>query len=201
MKIQATRSKYQDPHTGELTSTRIKPIQPSTQEHIHDAFENFTNQIYGLGSDLIAKGYFSKDGSDFFAKSFEYYPQKKRIKQRGGGYQKQKKKFVTTKHRLRHSTGPRHGHPYTVGELLTMLENKINHTLKHDSKELQDFTEAMLHRTNLSLKWFKDLAEKYIGHDIDCERTPDRKYNCVEHCETHQWHQQLDKARIMIDWV
>ena len=118
MKIQAKRDPYLDPHTGELISTRIKPIEPSTQEHIHDAFENLSNQIYNLGGDLIAHNHIVRDGSDYMSKSFEWYPQKKRVKQRNGKYQMQKKRFVTSKHRLRHKTGPRDGEVYTVSELL-----------------------------------------------------------------------------------
>jgi len=201
MKIQATRSVYQNPHQANLTSTNIRPVPPYTQEDIHDAFENLSNQIYNLGGDLIAHNHIMRDGSDYMSKSFEWYPQKKKVKQRNGKYQMQKKRFVTRTHRLRHKTGPRNGEVYTVSELLLMLEDKINHTMKGNNKQLQDFTEAMLHRSNLSLKWFKDLAEKYFGHDIHCQRRPDRTYDCVEHCNTHQWHKKFDEAYIKIDWV
>jgi hypothetical protein len=196
MRIQATRSRYQDPHTGELTSTNIRPVQPYTQQDIHDAFKNLKETVLQLGTQLIDHGHMTPD--QFVDQSFKYYPQKKRIKQKSGGYQKQKRKFVTRMHRLRHNGGQ--GEPYTVKELLVMLENKIDHTMPNNKRELQDFTEAMLHRTNLSLKWFKDLAEKYFQHDLQCQRQANHQYQCVNHCPTQQWHQRLDQTKIDIEW-
>lgn len=174
VKIKASRVKYSSEHSPDLTSTRVIPVMPDTRRDIHEAFERTKLLLCEFGAALVDDGHMTKE--QFIKHNFKWNPIKKKLKRQTV---KQKVKFVTgKKHRLKHIDGE----IYTVEQLIHMVDSKVFSTQKHDKKLLEDFTEAMLLRFNLSLKWFGYLAEKYYG-------------------KNNNWTNKIKQAKIDIDWV
>ena len=169
--IRVKKSLYADAHQANLTSARMIPQEPYTRQDIHDAFEQVRVTLCELRKDMDQR--LIMDHNQFDHMDFKWLIPKRKHK-----------RFVPKNrpHRLKHQ----HGSVYTVAELIDMIQSKVYHTQKHNKRLLEDFTESMLMRTNLSLKWFDALVKHYYKGDLRQQQL---------------WQHRLKQVKIKIDWV
>jgi len=170
-KITARKVKYDSNHSPDLKSTRVIPESPYTQQDIHNAFDSIVTALCELGDELDQR--YLLDKQQFLQLDFKWLPPVKN-----------RKRFVPKNrpHRLKHQNQQ----VYTVKDLIEMIDSKVNHTQKHNRRLLEDFTESMLMRTNLSLKWFEALVRHYYKGDLKQQQL---------------WQHRLRQIKIKIDWV
>lgn len=172
MKITAKRLDYFNEHQQKLTNTRIVPLAPYTAQDLHDQFRTANNTICQFGLQLIKDGHLTQQ--QYMDMNFRWNPIKKKVK---GSATKQRVHYCLKRDRLRHMDNT----IYTVRDIIEMLANKVDQYITDKPTELENFTEAMYHRTNRALNWFVLLSQKYYG-------------------QQNGWQQAIENVKIKIQW-
>ena len=151
LKLIAHPSDYHTEHTVNLTSKRIK-LAEHDNSALHQHYDSAVDYLLQYWNTHYSQGKYS-DIHAHLDSNLHWSPQKK------------KGQLVPSKEvrRLTHSKDVRHleGRYYTHRQLLNMMAQKANKTLKSSKHTLQDWTESMYRRFNAYVEWCKEWDSKY----------------------------------------
>lgn len=170
MKLTAKIDPYQTEHTDNLTSRRIQ-LTDTENQALHDHYDNAIDYLlnYWVNNYQLHPKY--ADIELFLDSNLHYRPRKVKG-------QKQLSKEIR---RLTHHKDQRPvlGKYYTHRQILMMLQNKAQSTMKHDNKQLQHWTESIYRRFNAYISWVQEWDAKY------------NEGKCIG---------ELDRLRVRITW-
>ena len=175
--ITAIRDEYIDYHAiTQLTNTKIIPTAPYTNEELHNHYEHCVDYLL-----LYWDKHWNKQWSTqeiFLDSNLRYRPKK----QKGRKIPTKSIQRLTHKHDVRPALGKYYSHM----QVINMLKDKAQHTLKSDKFKLQDWTVGVVHRFNAYVEWIKEWDAKYCPTMV-----PDSGLH----------YKELDDLKLKINWI